>query len=301
MTTSVLESRYQHLLQTVMAARACDLDGLIGQVWAAYGEGRLAEAEAQQLDDAARARRTVLVDRRRDGARAHHLARQKRINGMRPLVQVGRDAERRRRSLCENRIKTFGMGRPKPMSTRTKRRLMDKARGMTRPTEPGKHYGVLTPKFVAVLEALLVKFHNAVSGLCFPSYDALAEAADCARSTVGKALIALEEAELLSWDHRIKRVFETVIDLFGAVVRGQRSQVQRTSNGYTFFFDNNDDAKSSKSDLTSGTRNPFIKKDSSLATAMPATRLPAPKPVDSVLDTALMRLGSAIRTGAGRA
>jgi hypothetical protein len=42
------------------------------------------------------------------------------------------------------------------------------------------------------LEALLWGFHNAKSGLCFPSYERIAEAAGCARSTVAEALKALE-------------------------------------------------------------------------------------------------------------
>jgi hypothetical protein len=49
-------------------------------------------------------------------------------------------------------------------------------------TEKGEAYGVITAKAVAVLEALLWGFHNAKSGLCFPSYERIAEAAGCARS-----------------------------------------------------------------------------------------------------------------------
>ena len=41
--------------------------------------------------------------------------------------------------------------------------------GLPHVTEKGKHYGQLTPKYIDVLEALLWKFHNALSGLCFPS------------------------------------------------------------------------------------------------------------------------------------
>jgi hypothetical protein len=52
----------------------------------------------------------------------------------------------------------------------------------------------LTAKALVVLEALLWAFHNARSGLCFPSYEKLAEAAHCARSTVAEAIKALEDA-----------------------------------------------------------------------------------------------------------
>jgi AraC-like DNA-binding protein len=52
------------------------------------------------------------------------------------------------------------------------------------------------------LEALLWAFHNAKSGVCFPSYETIAEAAGCTRSTVAEALKALEDAGILSWVHR---------------------------------------------------------------------------------------------------
>ena len=39
-----------------------------------------------------------------------------------------------------------------------------------------------------MLEALLWGFHNAKNGLCFPSYEKIAEAAGCARSTVAEAI-----------------------------------------------------------------------------------------------------------------
>ena len=58
-------------------------------------------------------------------------------------------------------------------------------------------------------------FHNAKTGLCFPSYERIAEAAGCARSTVAEAIKALEDAGILSWVNRIKRVAEASIDLFG--------------------------------------------------------------------------------------
>jgi hypothetical protein len=51
-------------------------------------------------------------------------------------------------------------------------------------TEKGKHYGLLTAKYLDVLEALLWSFHNARSGLCFPSLEKIAEKAKCSRSTV---------------------------------------------------------------------------------------------------------------------
>ena len=66
-----------------------------------------------------------------------------------------------------------------------------------------------------MLEALLWAFHNAKSGLRFPSYEAIAEAAGCARSTVAEAIKAFEDAGILSWVQRIKRVREACPDLLG--------------------------------------------------------------------------------------
>jgi len=84
-----------------------------------------------------------------------------------------------------------------------------------------------------------------------PSYERIAEAAHCARSTVYEAISALEEAGLLEWVNRIKRVREWAPGLPG--IGATRVRVVRTSNAYAF----NDplSANSSKSDLPSGTSN----------------------------------------------
>jgi hypothetical protein len=54
----------------------------------------------------------------------------------------------------------------------------------------------------------------------------------CARSTVAEAIRALEDAGILSWVHRLKRVRVNCPDLFGA--DGVRVVPQRTSNAYHF-------------------------------------------------------------------
>jgi hypothetical protein len=190
---------------------------------------------------------------------------------------------------ARRREKVFGDGKPRPMSRGGKLKVLARARVLMRPTEPGKHYGLITAKHFEVLRVLLWDFHNAITGLCFPSYDTISKKADCARSTVGEALKALEEAGLLTWVHRIKRVYERVKNMFGEGVHGQRSRVLRTSNGYQFTVPP-DDNKSSKTENKSETEG----QESSLPLA-------APKPVNSGLEAALMRLGSAIRAGASRA
>ena len=130
------------------------------------------------------------------------------------------------------REKLFGVGRPVALDRNAKARIMHLARCLSRRTEPGKAYGVVTAKALAVLEALLWAFHNAKSGLCFPSYERIAEAAGCARSTVAEAIRALEDAGVLSWVNRIKRIRERCADLLGN--DGWRWRVVRTSNAYSF-------------------------------------------------------------------
>jgi Helix-turn-helix domain len=131
-----------------------------------------------------------------------------------------------------HREKVFGMGRPRALDRNAKVRIMHLARCLSRRTEKGRAYGVITAKAVAVLEAILWTFHNAKSGLCFPSYERIAEAAHCARSSIAGALHALEDCGILSWVNRIKRVRGRCPDLLGA--DGWRWRVLRTSNAYHF-------------------------------------------------------------------
>jgi hypothetical protein len=75
----------------------------------------------------------------------------------------------------------FGLGRPRALDRNAKVRIMHWA--VLRLRQKGKAYGQITAKALAVLEALLWAFHNGKSGLCFPSYERIAEAAHCARSS----------------------------------------------------------------------------------------------------------------------
>jgi hypothetical protein len=56
--------------------------------------------------------------------------------------------------------------------------------------------------------------------LCFLSYQKIASAAGCARSTVAEAINALEDAGILSWVNRINRVREPCPDLLGVALAG---------------------------------------------------------------------------------
>lgn len=189
--------------------------------------------------------------------------------------------------LRRRREKVFGDGRPRALDRNAKVRIMTRARALSQRTEKGKHYGVITAKALAVLEALLWGFHNARSGLCFPSYETIAERAKCARSTVAEAIKALEDAGILSWVNRITRIRERMPDLFGQSTT--RSRVIRISNAYHFRDPTGANVVSfpSKSESPSGT---------SIQESHSSVAPPAPLPLDpdTPLGAALLRLGKAM-------
>ena len=148
--------------------------------------------------------------------------------GYLPASGAGRSAMIRRR-----REKVFGPGRAVPLDRNAKARILAYARAWgARHRQPGQHKGPITRAFLEVLEALLWGFHNARSGCCFPSYEAIAARAECARSTVAEALKALEWAGVLTWQNRIARIHVRERDLFGRWA--SRWRVIRTSNAYVF-------------------------------------------------------------------
>lgn len=202
--------------------------------------------------------------------------------------------------LRRGRERLFGDGRPVPLDRNAKARIMVLARAKLRRDAPGRHYGPVTAKSYAVLEALLWAFHNARTGLCFPSYETIASRAGCARSTVALAIKALEGAGILTWVNRLRRV-----KMPGPA--GWRWRVLRTSNGYRFTDMQTassmpgDPAMSrsqenrprvmrqrSKSDDPSGTTNqPSYSTDAPSRRDMPASQIP--------LDGALERLREAMQ------
>jgi hypothetical protein len=119
------------------------------------------------------------------------------------------------RHLRPRREKIFGDGPRVPLDRESKVRIMHLARALKHRTEPRKHYGILTGKFVDVLHALLWLIHDGRSGQCNPAYVTIAGKAGCAPSTVGEAIKALESVGVLSWVNRIHRVRDRERDLFG--------------------------------------------------------------------------------------
>jgi hypothetical protein len=215
------------------ARTIASLDETARLLWRAHAEAQIPDAGAGAISEAIEARRTVLAGQR---TQTQSKAALRLSRGFGPR---------------HGREKMFGLGRPRALDRNAKVRIMHWVRCLSRRTEKGRAYGVVTAKALAVLEALLWAFHNAKSGLCFPSYERIAEAAGCARSTGAEALKALEEAGVLTWVQRIKRVREACPDLMGD--NGWRWRVLRTSNAYNFCDPGCPD--SSKSEKPPGTSN----------------------------------------------
>jgi hypothetical protein len=186
--------------------------------------------------------------------------------------------------LRPRREKTFGDGPRLPLDREAKVRIMHLARALKHKTERGKHYGVLTGKFVDVLHAMLWLIHDGRSGQCNPSYETIADKAGCAMSTVCEAIKALELAGILSWVNRIVRVRIRERDLFGQCATTWR--VLRTSNAYVFR-----DPKAverSKTEIRSGP--PDASKNQPVAAAYPQPACPELDP-SNPLDRALISFG----------
>jgi len=70
----------------------------------------------------------------------------------------------------------------------------------------GCQNGVITRPALAVMRVLLLRFHNAGSGHCFPSYEALQKATGFCRATIAKSLRILEAVGVLKITRRLLRV-----------------------------------------------------------------------------------------------
>ena len=93
----------------------------------------------------------------------------------------------------------------------------------------GMHGGLLKSKGLDVLRALLRRFYSYRDGTCFPSYDAIAEAVGCARSTVAAKLRVLEQLGI------VETIRRKVVASFTSRVHRVRFDVAvQTSNSYRF-------------------------------------------------------------------
>ena len=129
-------------------------------------------------------------------------------------------------------------------------------------------------------------------GLCFPSYETIAEKARCCRDTVYEAILALEDTGVFSWVQRIDRVAERVKDLFGQWMTSYR--IVRRSNVYEFRDPLpcaealNSLRKSSKSENPTG----HEIQDLPSATSPPKIIILDP---ENQLDAALIRYGNSLK------
>ena len=188
------------------------------------------------------------------------------------------------------REKLFGPGRAVPLDRNAKARIMAYAKAWgARHKEPGQHRGPITRAFLEVLEALLWGFHNSRTGCCFPSYQRIAEKAECCVDTVYEALKVLERCGVLTWQHRITRIQERCQDLWGR--QGWRWRVVRTSNAYRF----RDPLAACRAGIPSKSdqRTETPDQEDSRPLQTPATDPTSP------LERALARFGAAIAAKAG--
>ena len=156
------------------------------------------------------------------------------------------------------REKVFGPGRA-ALDRNAKARILAYARAWgARHKQPRQHKGPITRAFLDVLGALLWGFHNAHTGRCFPSYEAIAAKAECCRATVYEAIKVLEWAGVLTWQNRITRAVVRHRDLFGRWTH--RRTVIRTSNAYVFHDPQPQHAgvSGAKSENPTGTQNQEI-------------------------------------------
>jgi hypothetical protein len=238
------------------------------QLWLAWAAGEITDDDAQAAAETAAARRQRRYARYVEASEAAaEAAHARRAVGRGPAAGRPQNAPAAfSESRTGPREKVFGPGRCVPLDRNAKVRVMMLARALSRRQEPGKAYGAVTAKALAVLGALLWSFHNAASGKCFPSYEAIAERAGCARSTVYEAIRALERVGVLSWVNRIKRVREWVPGLFGKA-SAWRWRVVRTSNSYVLT-----DPLACKSDFQTGTITQGFKQEKLFANSGPLRR-----------------------------
>jgi hypothetical protein len=193
--------------------------------------------------------------------------------------------------LRPRREKVFGPARGIPLDGNAKARIKAFVQGYNaRYRQKGQHHGPITRAYMDVFEALLWGFHNSKTGLCFPSYEAIAAKAKCCIRTVYEAINALEAANVLTWVNRIWREQVRERDLFGKWAT--RWRIIRTSNAYLF----RDPLPCAEGREVSKCKNPL----GTLNPDISISKKETPPPTDTLADMdkgllkALHRLGTAI-------
>ena len=120
----------------------------------------------------------------------------------------------------------------RPLDRNQRAKILFLAEAMDRRThKPGQHAGFLGRTGLAVLRALIVRFHNVKTGRLDPSYEAIAKAANVARSTAQEAIARLELAGIVDHVRRIARVRVRVFDPSTGRV-SWRDRVVQMTNAY---------------------------------------------------------------------
>jgi hypothetical protein len=189
------------------------------------------------------------------------------------------------------REKVFGVAPGIPLDRNAKARIIVYTKAYNaRMREGGQHIGPVTRAFMDVLRALLYSFHNGRDGRCFPSYERIAEAANCCRATVYEAIRALEAAGVLTWVNRLTKIRVPERDLFGRIAH--RWQVIRTSNAYRF-HDPQGSVSGAAGRKSENPPGPMIQESLSFISHPASERIFLLHPHD-VLDKALIGLGKAM-------
>ena len=195
------------------------------------------------------------------------------------------------------REKVFGEGRAIPLDRNAKARVWAYALARTaRLRRPGQHRGPLTRATLDVLRTLLWHFHNQTSGRCFPSYERIADSARVHRATVARAIAALEQQGVLTWENRLVRQHVAIEGLFGP----QWTMVpRRTSNAYRF-YDYRRDAFGRPVDVPFSPKSQkpigiVSQENQKLAHEQAECGAVVPLDPSNPLEAALLRLGQAMR------
>ena len=134
------------------------------------------------------------------------------------------------------REKVFGPGRAVPLDRNAKARICRLCPRLERAGAPaGSAPAARSPApSLKCWRRCCGASTTAAAATCFPSYEKIAEMAECARSTVAEALKALEWAGVLTWQNRITRILVRERDMFGQLgepmagdTHLQRLRVQR--------------------------------------------------------------------------
>ncbi len=195
--------------------------------------------------------------------------------------------------LRPRREKVFGLAKGFPHDRNARVRIQTYVLAWNaKNKQEGQHQGPITAAYQRVLHALLWHFTSYKDGLCFPSYETIAEKARCCRDTVYEAIIALEATGVFSWVNRIDRVAERGKDLFGQWMTSYR--IVRRSNVYQFRDPLPCAEALNPLRKVSKSENPARHEIQELPSLTAAPKLIILNPTN-VLDAHLIRIGKAIR------